>query len=148
MKRILGIDHGAARLGLAVSDPLGLAAHGLDTVRRASPDQDLACLRAVVSEKDVQEIVVGLPKNMDGTIGPQAREVMAFARWLEHELELPVHLVDERLTSRRAERAMIEADLSRAKRRRRIDRMAAQMILQTYLDMQRRPVADNDGSPV
>ena len=143
--RLLGIDHGARRLGLAVSDELGLMAHGLETIERKSPEQDLARLRAVIDQKQVGEIVVGLPMNMDDSLGPEAKKATAFAHWLRDETGLPVHLVDERLTSWEAEQRMIEAGLSRSERRRRVDRLAAQTILQTYLDSRREPPSKRNG---
>jgi len=135
--RILGIDYGDRRVGLAVSDDLGLAAHGLGTLENTSPAQVVEEVRRIVESREIQEIVVGLPRNMDGSLGPQARKVMQFAEQLK-VLGRPVHLVDERLTTERARRVMRDAGLSRSKQRRRLDRMAAQFILQPYLDARRR----------
>ena len=131
--RILGIDYGDRRIGLAVSDELGLVAHGLPTLTNDSAPQVLDAIRRLTAERDVQSIVLGLPRNMDGSIGPQARKVIAFAESLK-SVGLAVHLVDERLTTERARRAMQEAGLKRSKHRTKIDRMAAQFILQAYLD--------------
>ena len=109
-------------------------AHGLQTLDRKGPEQDLAHLRTVIAEKQVKKIVVGLPINMDDSLGPQAEKAMAFAELLREHTGLPVHLVDERLTSWQAERLMAESGLSRTKRRGNVDRLAAQAILQAYLD--------------
>jgi len=134
--RVLGIDYGDRRVGLAVSDSLGLAAHGLPTLKNR-PDTDLLEeLRAIIKEHEVEEIVVGLPRNMDGSLGQQARKVMRFGDMLR-ELGVPVDFVDERLTTERAKRAMSEAGLPRAKQQEKVDRMAAQFILQLYLDKTR-----------
>ena len=116
-----------------MSDALGLAAHGLPTLENQSEEAVLDALRAIIEEHKVERIVVGLPRNMNGSLGPQARKVKGFADALS-ALGLPVHLMDERLTSERARRALSDAGLSRAKRRGKVDRMAAQFILQLYLD--------------
>ena len=131
--RILGIDYGDRRIGLAVSDPLHLIAGGLETLTNTSEEQVLDYLRCLVVEREVSEIVVGLPRNMDGSLGPQAQKVMRFAEKLE-TLGKPVHLADERLTTERAQRVMTDAGLSWQKRRKKVDRMAAQFILQGHLD--------------
>ena len=130
---VLAIDYGERRIGLAASDRLGLAAHGLPTIVNTSPEDVVVALRRIVEEREVEEIVVGLPLNMDGSEGPQAEKTRAFGETLK-ALGLPVHFIDERLTSERAERTMKEAGLSFAKRRKRVDRMAAQFILRAYLD--------------
>jgi len=134
--RTLGIDHGEKRIGLAVSDALGIAAHGLPTLENRSPQETIAAIRRIIAERNISEIVVGLPLNMDGSKGPQAQAALAFADSLR-PLGLPVHLVDERLTSERARRTLRESGLARSKQRRRVDRMAAQFILQTHLDTRR-----------
>jgi len=131
--RVLGIDYGERRIGLAMSDALGLAAHGLPTLPNRSDEQVLDALRELIAEHEIEAIVVGLPRNMDGSLGPQAETTMAFADKLRG-WGLPVHLVDERLTSERARRVMTDAGLSRSKQRGKVDRMAAQFILQLYLD--------------
>ncbi len=142
--RILGIDHGSKRIGLAVSDPLGIAAHGLSTLDRKSEEEDMAALGSIIEEKEISEIVLGLPKRMDGSIGPAAEIVLQFAEKLREEFGLPLHLVDERLTTKLVERRMIEGDLSRRARKRRRDRAAAQVILQGFLDAQRPPQMPED----
>jgi len=134
--RILGIDYGDRRIGLAISDPMGIIAHGLPTLKNASEEQVLREIGAIIREREVEEIVLGLPRNMNDTLGPQAQKVMKFAEKLT-PLGKPVHLADERLTSERARRVMDEAGFSFARQRRSVDRMAAQFILQTYLDARR-----------
>ena len=132
--RVLAIDLGDKRVGLAVSDPLGITAQGLDTLQRRGDRVDIEALRATCAEREVASIVVGLPRNMDGSEGPRAQKSRAFARRLQEATGLPVFLWDERLSSAEAERVLIEADVSRQKRKLVIDRMAAQVILQGYLE--------------
>lgn len=130
----LAIDLGDRTIGLAVSDALGITAQGLDTLERHGGHRDLDALRAVCEEREVGRIVVGLPRNMDGSEGPRAAKSRAFARGLSEALELPVFLWDERLTTAEAERLLIAADVSRAKRAKVVDRLAAQLILQGWLE--------------
>jgi putative Holliday junction resolvase len=132
--RIGGLDVGDRRIGVAISDELGWTAQGLCVVTRTNLAADLEALRTLFAEYGPTVIVVGLPKNMNGTIGPQAEKVMAFARALEEALGVPIELWDERLSTVGAERALLDADLSRAKRRKVIDKAAAVFILQGYLD--------------
>ena len=138
MGRILGLDHGTKRIGLAVSDALGLAAHGLPTLSRAGMEVDLAAIAALVAEREIDEVVVGLPRNMDGSEGLQAKQARAFAARLREALGLPVSFEDERLTSERAQRALAEGGLTRGKRKQRVDRLAAQFILQQFLERRRK----------
>ena len=140
--RVLGIDYGQRRIGLALSDPLGIVAGGLPTVTVGSDDEAFAAVAKVVEERGVREIVVGLPRNMNGSIGPQAEKVGAFAERLR-ALGKPVHLMDERLTSARANRVMLDHGFSRKKRGKHVDRMAAQFILQTWLNA--RKTSKDDG---
>jgi putative Holliday junction resolvase len=133
-ERILAMDLGTRRIGLAVSDELGWTAHGLPTLERVGPKKDIARLREVVAEYQVRKLIVGLPRNMDGSLGPQANLVLEFIEQLKNKLKLDVIPWDERLTTRAAERVLIEADLSRAKRRKKVDQVAAVLILQGYLD--------------
>ena len=140
--RILGIDYGDRRIGLAVSDPGAIIARGLPTLRNEGEAEVLAAIRRLVEEHEIAAIVVGLPRNMDDSIGHQAQKTMRFAEGLK-VLGLPVHLVDERLTTEQAKRAMTEAGLSRAKQQSRMDRVAAQLILQIYLDSSRKPRPDD-----
>jgi putative Holliday junction resolvase len=131
--RILGLDVGDRTIGVAISDELGWTAQGLEVIRRSEWVKDIARLRELVTQWDVGIIVVGYPKNMNNTIGPRAEMATEFAGKLAELLELPVKLWDERLTTMEAERILISADVSRAKRRKVIDKMAAVLILQNYL---------------
>ena len=132
--RILGIDYGRKRIGLAVSDPLCITAQGLPTLERGDlSGHDMDVLAGVVREREVDEIVVGLPRNMDGTLGEIAREALAFAGELRKRFALPVHMMDERLSTVRAHRAMKEGGLTRKKRTEKVDKISAQLILQDYL---------------
>jgi putative holliday junction resolvase len=132
--RWMGLDYGDKTIGVAVSDELGWTAQGLEVIRRTKPELDLARLQTIIAEYDVSEIIVGLPKNMNNTIGPRGEICIAFANNLQETLNLPVHLWDERLTTVSAQRTLIEADVSRKKRKAVIDKMAAALILQGYLD--------------
>jgi putative holliday junction resolvase len=132
--RWMGLDYGDKTIGVAVSDELGWTAQGLEVIRRSKPELDLARLRGIIEEYGIDEIVVGLPKNMNNTIGPRGEICIAFANSLHEKLNLPVHLWDERLTTVSAQRMLIEADVSRKKRKAVIDKMAAALILQGYLD--------------
>jgi len=132
--RYIGLDVGDRTIGVAVSDPLGYTAQGITTVRRKSLEKDFEKLREIVKDYEILEIVVGLPKNMNGTIGPQAEKAMEFGRVLEEEFGHKVIYWDERLTTMAAHRAMLEADMSRKKRKTLVDKIAATYILQGYLD--------------
>lgn len=131
--RALGIDLGERTIGLALSDALGMTAQPLTTLRRAGGETDLAALRKVCAEHQVSIIVVGLPLNMDGSEGLRARMSREFAERLRAALGIPVELWDERLTTVGAQRALLEADLSRKKRREVIDSVAAALILEGWL---------------
>jgi len=135
--RILGIDFGEKRIGLAVSDPLGITAQGLETLKHENKRQVLQALSDICRENEVGEIVIGLPINMDGSQGPKAREIFGFVAELEKNLGVPVKPWDERLSSRQAGRLMIEQGLSRQKQRQHSDRLAATLILQSYLESKR-----------
>jgi putative Holliday junction resolvase len=134
--RILGLDVGSRRIGIAVSDPLGITAQGLDTLQRRNKRTDLAALEKVVREYSIREIVVGLPLRMSGAEGTQSDKMQLFAEDLRKRFRLPVHLWDERLTSAEANRLLRETELSIEKRAKAVDRMAAVLILQGW--MQRR----------
>jgi putative Holliday junction resolvase len=137
MARVLAVDWGHVTLGLAASDDLGITAQGLTSLRRVSETRDLEVIRKYVRELGVAEVVVGLPKNMDGSLGPSAEAARAFARSLEHALAIPVHLWDERLTTLAAERALLDAGMRRRNRRAVVDQVAATMILQDFLEHRR-----------
>ena len=132
--RYIGLDVGDRTIGVAVSDPLNFTAQGITTLRRKSIEKDMENLKELFSSYEIQEIIVGLPKNMNGTIGSQAEKAMDFGRVVEEVFGLPVVFWDERLTTMAANRAMLEADLSRKKRKGLVDKIAATFILQGYLD--------------
>jgi len=131
--RILAIDHGARRMGLAVSDPLGITAQGIETLQRRNKRSDFARLQRVIDEYEVQEIVVGYPLRMSGEEGTQSQKVAEFAEELRQRFGVPVHLLDERLTSAEANRLLREAEVSLERRKHAVDRMAATLILQSFL---------------
>lgn len=131
--RILGIDYGEKRIGVALSDPLGITAQGLTTIERTQIKEDLQKILNIIQEKEVEEVVVGLPKHMNNTLGDKAHAVLAFVELLKKRVQIPIHTIDERLSTVRANKAMLEGDLSRKKRKERIDMIAAQFILQNYL---------------
>ncbi|MFA9398357.1 MAG: Holliday junction resolvase RuvX [Clostridiaceae bacterium] len=132
--RILGLDLGDRTIGIAVSDPLGITAQGITTIRRKSIEFDIDSIKKICDEYSVESFILGLPKNMNGTIGPQSEKVMEFAKILEKEIGLEVKFWDERLTTVAAHKSMIEGNLSRAKRKKIVDKIAAIYILQGYLD--------------
>jgi putative Holliday junction resolvase len=132
--RILGLDFGSKKIGVAVSDELRLTAHGLENIKARPAEKTLEVLKQVAREYNVAEIVIGLPLNMDGTSGPGAEAARAFAERVEAELSVKVYLSDERLTTVMAEKTLLEANLSREKRKKLRDRIAAVLILQNFLD--------------
>lgn len=132
--RILALDVGTRRIGLAVSDPLGIIAQGLETLQRKNKRTDLERLERIIRHYDVRELVVGLPLRMSGAEGIQSEKMTAFADELRRRFGLPVHLWDERLTSAEANRVLREAELSIQKRAQAVDRMAAVLILQNFLE--------------
>ncbi|MDD2586722.1 MAG: Holliday junction resolvase RuvX [Syntrophomonadaceae bacterium] len=132
--RIMGLDVGEKRIGIAFSDPMGWTAQGHSVLTRSKLERDLELLFNLCKEFTVEKIIVGLPLNMNGTIGPKAKEIQEFARQLEEHTKLPIEFWDERLTTKSAERILIEADVSRKKRKQVIDKLAAVNILQAYLN--------------
>ena len=134
--RYMGLDLGNRTVGIAFSDPLGIVATGYETYRFNEKDLQkvLEYVKMLVIERKVDKIVLGLPKNMDVTLGFQSEYVMSFKKMLENELSIEVILVDERLTTTQVTRVMIDADLSRKKRKAQVDKLAAVVILQSYLD--------------
>lgn len=132
--RILGLDVGARRIGIAISDPLGFTAQGLNTLQRRNRRYDLAELRRTVLEHQVCEIVVGNPLRMSGQTGTQAEKMAAFAEQLRREFSLPIHLWDERLSTAEAHRLLDETGIRDSRRKEVIDKMAAVLILQSFLD--------------
>ncbi|MFH1596537.1 MAG: Holliday junction resolvase RuvX [Pseudomonadota bacterium] len=137
--RILALDVGEKRIGLAVSDPLGITAQGLEVMIRRDPETDLARLIEVARQWGVQEIVLGLPRHMDGRPGKAVPEILELGQRLKEALGVKVATLDERLTTAQAERVLLQADLSRRRRRQVVDRLAAVLILQGYLDQRRQP---------
>jgi putative pre-16S rRNA nuclease len=135
--RNLGLDVGERRIGVAVSDPLGWTASPLPAIQRTGWKRDLARVRALVEEHRAACVVVGLPIRMDGTRGTSAERSLEFVRRLQATIRAPVVTWDERLTTREAERLMVEADVRRERRREVIDGLAACLILQGYLDSRR-----------
>ncbi len=139
----MGLDVGTRTVGVAVADELGLTGQGVTTIRRTGLKKDLEALRALVEEYGVTTLVIGLPLNMDGSEGPRAEASRQFAAAATKALGVDCEFWDERLTTVAAERVLLEADVSRQKRRQVIDQLAAQLILQGWLDA-RRPQADYD----
>lgn len=133
--RILGLDVGDRRIGIAISDEMGITAQGLMTLQRTKIHEDLQKLIQLVQEREVSKIVVGLPRNMNGTYGPQSAKVKEFMNRLLEALQVEVVYWDERLTTVAAQRTLIEGDLSRKKRKLVVDKIAAVIILQSYLDL-------------
>jgi len=132
--RVLGLDIGEKRIGVAVSDELGYTAQGMQVLIRKELDEDLAALKELIEAAKVTEVVVGFPKNMDGSVGESAQKVLSFANKIEESVSIPVILWDERWTTLEATRVLLQADLSRKKRRKVVDKLAAVLILQGYLD--------------
>lgn len=132
--RILGLDVGSRRIGVAVSDPLGITAQGLETIQRENKRLDFGKLEKVVREYGVAEIVVGYPLRMSGAEGQQAEKMQRFAEELRQRFRLPVHLWDERLTSAQANRLLRETDMSIKRRGEVVDQMAAVLILQSWME--------------
>lgn len=136
--RILGLDVGSKTIGMAVSDALQITAQGLTTIIWDENDMTSAdnCLQKTIQEYDISSIVIGLPINMNGSMSERGELTKIYAKRLERKFGLPVHLSDERLTTIAAERTLLEADVSRTKRKQVIDKMAAVIILQNYLDQE------------
>lgn len=132
--RILGLDVGQKTIGVAISDPLGFTAQGITTIRREKKVKDVEEVKKICKEYNVETIVIGLPKNMDNSIGFAGEKIMEFSELIKEEINIPIEFWDERLTTVAAHRAMLEADLSRGKRKKIVDKIAATYILQGYLD--------------
>ncbi len=135
--RILALDVGSKTIGLAVSDGLGITAQGLETIRRKNKRTDLAALKSVIEQYGVSEMVVGLPLRMSGQEGTQSGKIREFVAVLEKEFAIPIHLMDERLTSVEANRVLRESEMSIRKRAGAVDRLAAVLILQSFLELQK-----------
>lgn len=132
--RILALDVGSKTIGRAVSDPLGITAQGLETIRRKNKRTDFEELERTIREYEVREIVVGYPLHMSGAAGSQSLKMQEFAEQLRRRFALPVHLWDERLTSAQANRLLREAELSIQRRAQVVDRLAAVLILQSFME--------------
>lgn len=134
MKRMMGLDVGNRTIGLALSDLLGITAQGLKTLKRASMDEDLENLKQIIEEKEVGVLVIGLPKNMDGSVGTQGNKVINFANFLKKRLPVEIVMWDERLTSKLAHQTMQDTNTKTKKKKDMVDMLAAQNILQSYMD--------------
>ncbi|NLK98566.1 Holliday junction resolvase RuvX [Defluviitalea saccharophila] len=135
--RIMGMDYGEKTIGIAVSDPFGWTAQGVEIIRRKDENnlkESMERIKVLIDQYNVEKIVLGLPKNMNNTLGPRAEKTLAFKEKLEKQFSLEVILWDERLSTKAAENILLEADISRNKRKKVIDKMAAVYILQGYLD--------------
>lgn len=135
--RIMGLDVGDKTIGVAVSDLMGLTAQGVKTVKRVGKKKDIEALKEIIKERQVNKIVSGLPKNMNGTLGPQGEKVIKFCELLEQETGIKIEYWDERLSTVAAERTLIQGNVRRENRKGVIDMVAAVIILQGYLDRQR-----------
>lgn len=134
MERILGLDVGDKYIGVAVSDLLQCTAQGVTTIKRESKVKDFKAIENLLQEYQINKVVVGLPKNMNGTLGPQSTKVIKFAEKIKNKFKIELIYIDERLTTVAAERILIESDVRRENRKKVIDKIAASYILQTYLD--------------
>jgi len=132
--RILGLDVGSKTIGVAVSDPLGITAQGLETIRRQNKRMDFERLEKVIQKYEVAEIVIGYPLRLSGGEGTQAEKMQSFARTIQERFHLPVHLWDERLTSAQASRVLRDSEMSIKRRSEVVDRLAAVLILQSWMD--------------
>ena len=135
--RIMGLDIGDKTIGVAVSDLMGLTAQGVTTIKRVGKKKDIEAIKQIIAEKQVNKIVSGLPKNMNGTVGPQGEKVQKFCELLKEETNLPIEFWDERLSTVAAERSLIEGNVRRENRKKVIDMLAAVIRLQGYLDSKR-----------
>jgi putative holliday junction resolvase len=132
--RIMGLDVGVKRIGIAISDPMGWTAQGHSVMTRQKIEGDLLKLAKLCQEYNISKIVLGFPRNMNGTVGPKGNEILEFGQMLGEQLALPIEYWDERLSTVAAERTLLEANVSRQKRKQVIDKLAAVNILQGYLD--------------
>lgn len=135
--RVMGLDYGSKTVGVAICDPLGITAQGIETIQRKEENklrQTLARIEALAKEYEVEKIVLGFPKNMNNTLGERAEKTIEFKAMLERRTQLPVVLWDERLTTVEAERTLMESNVRREERKKYVDKIAAVFILQGYLD--------------
>jgi putative Holliday junction resolvase len=136
--RVLGLDVGSKTIGVAITDEAGIAAHPLRVIERKGTDTDVSTIRTLVAEHDIRQIVIGMPFELSGKVGHRAKRVQEFANALQARLgdAVKLHEQDERFTTAEAERVLLDADLSRQKRKQVIDQQAAALILQGWLDAQ------------
>jgi putative Holliday junction resolvase len=132
--RILALDHGTVRIGVALSDELKMIASPLEYIPAEPFGEFLARLKALIAAKEVEQIIVGMPRNMDGSYGPAAEKVRAFIATLQETITVPIRTWDERLTSSQANRILIAGNVRRDQRKEKVDKMAAAILLQSYLD--------------
>ena len=132
--RVLGLDVGDVLIGVAISDPSKIIAQGLDSIKRKNVKEDVEAVQHLLENYEVEKIVVGLPKRLSGEIGIQAQKVLDFVELLKVEIEVPIVMWDERFTTVAANRALIGANMRRRKRKKVVDKVAATLILQGYLD--------------
>ena len=135
--RVMGLDYGSKTVGVAISDPLGITAQGIETIERKEENKlrrTLARIEELVKGYEVEKIVLGLPKNMNNTLGERAEKTLEFKGMLERRIGIPVLMWDERLTTVEAERTLIESKVRREDRKKYVDKIAAVFILQGYLD--------------
>jgi putative Holliday junction resolvase len=132
--RVLGIDHGTKRMGIALSDPSGMIAQPLEFIPAEPFAAFLTRLKEILKEKEVEMIIVGMPRNMDGSYGPAAAKVQEFVAVLKENIVIPIRTWDERLTSAQANRFLIEANVRRQDRKEKVDKAAAAILLQSFLD--------------
>jgi len=135
MQRILALDFGEKRIGVAVSDALSIIAQSVGTIERKGIKNDLKKIQELIREYDANRLIVGLPLNMNGTKGKSANCAIDFVNEVKKEIHIEVEMIDERLTTAQGERILLEADVSRKNRRKNLDKIAAQLILQNYLDL-------------
>ena len=134
MERILGIDVGDKRIGVAVTDPLQITAQGVMTLKRKTRDDDLEAFRDLIAKYEIKKVVAGLPLNMDGSESAQTRKTVNFCQFIKKRLDVEIIYIDERLTSSWSEKVLNEGNVSRENRKDYIDMLAAQIILQSYMD--------------
>jgi putative holliday junction resolvase len=136
--RIMGLDIGSRTIGVAISDELGMTAQPIKTIRRKTMEDDVQEIKRMIKEYEITKVVVGLPKNMDGTLGKQAEIVFKWIKTVQDKIQLPMITWDERLSTVGATKLLLEADVSREKRKQVIDKLAAVLILEGYLDKTRK----------
>jgi putative Holliday junction resolvase len=137
--RVLGIDHGTKRMGIAISDELGMIAQPMEFIPAEPFAKFLERLKEIIREKQVEQLIVGMPRNMDGSYGPAAAKVREFVTVLKESITMPIVFWDERLTSTQANRYLVQANVRREKRKEKVDQTAAAILLQSYLDTHSQP---------